>query len=245
MPWENHPLGHIMLSTNSNSSPRHFITSDRTSAGILFVSSFLIIFAMLHHPHGQGETLEELKTHMHSQQVLNQWVHGGAIALLALSFAAFSCLFTRLGHDRILNRLAILSFALGTIAMTAAATISGFIAPSLISRIHQPSEVETQTISWILAALRDGNRAFDEIGVASYSLGIGLFAICLLTKSNRNRVIGSLGLFLSITALAGLWTGHTGATIAGIQNFAYLYATWSIACGVALIRGRLNHDANS
>jgi len=209
---------------------------------MLIAASTLVVFAMMHHPTANGHTLEEFADHVHYEQALNQWVHGGAIALMVVMLCAFGWLFSRLGSRRLINRLALICFSAGTAAMTAAALVSGYITPFFLARVSQPSESEAKAIQFILGALRDGNRAFDELGVVTISVAVGCWSICLLSTKSRNWICAGLGGMTATAGLIGLLNGSTGATVHGIQLFAILLAVWSVACGVMLIRGRVAQE---
>lgn len=220
-------------------STKQSLYSDRIAGSILIGSSILAVFAMLHHPTGAGTTLDEFADHVHSQQHLNRWVHGGAIGLMMAMTCAYSWLFTRLGASRLVNRFALISFSTGALAMTTAALISGFITPYFLAKVHHPSSMETTVISIVLDVLRDSNRAFDELGVAAIAVAVGCWSWCMLTGKQRNWISGLLGCLVTIAGLWGLANGVTGASVSGVLVFACLLAAWSVTCGIALINRRI------
>lgn len=206
-------------------------------AGIVLISSsILTVFAMLHHPVAHSHNFEELVAEVRSFQIVNQWVHGGAIGLMMLMVLGVSYLGSRLGFERVLVRGAMVAFGVGAIAMVSAATVDGFAMPSFLMgfEIRRPSDVD---IGYqMLRILTSINRSCALIGVSSMSIGILQFGVAALYHPRRLHWLGWLGVLAGASGCVGLYAEFIRATAHGMIAFSLLVGAWLITVGIHLIR---------
>jgi hypothetical protein len=202
---------------------------------VLIITSMLMIFLMMHHPtshsHGMAKFMEDVE-HMQS---LNIVVHGGAIVILLLLAFCMSVLSSRLGTGSVFVRLAMIFYGAGILSMCAAATVSGFLVPGSLSTLAEATQPQLATGQQILALLRTINRTCDEFGVLGMSAGLFFWSLQMCLP-RRGRLVGFLGAIVGLIGIAGLLSGHLGATVHGVIAFVVLQGIWNSLVGIGLLR---------
>jgi hypothetical protein len=199
-------------------------------------ASILSVCFMVYHPrvhaHGMAEFVEAVRAEL----LVNGVVHGSLIALLAVLAAGYSVLTTRI--DGVLARMALVSFGLGVVCGTAAASINGLIMPQFVLAAARKSSVDLESIRPILDFCHAANQVCSRIWIVAAAAAVLLWSLALLKRSGPARTVGVLGALLGLTPLAALALGYLPMDVHGVLGFIVTQTIWSVAVGVLLIRGR-------
>jgi len=194
------------------------IFSNKRIATITFIGSGIMVFAMLHHPHGVSNDPFEI--------ALMKWVHASMMLLLILNTLGpirISHIVAANGQDMTLG---LLFYYLGLGSFLIATTMSGFVQTSLIELYKLDSE-EFSELSQFTTIL---NQVFAKLGVISFGAsGICLF-LTMISRPGLSRLLAItsaiVGSVLVITILAGVYLSVTTMTLLVILIIIW---HWSIA----------------
>lgn len=181
----------------------------RAAGWMLVGTGLLTILLMSRHPSSAIDIMTPL-------------VHGGLQAVLLVQLAALLIVARRWGEGLFLTT-GIMFFAAGVLAGLGAATINGFIAPSLAS--YPPDEIGHD----ILAFAWEANQALATLGVIAIGLAIAILSVRLWQDRRRGLAIAG-GLAGLVPALL-LAVGHIGMNLHGALLVYGTQAAWLIALG--------------
>jgi hypothetical protein len=197
----------------------------------LVMVSFMAMHPTLHH-HGNDEVAAEMK----QIASFNAFVHGTLIGLIALIWIGLWALVRRLGFDSLLVRIALGAYSLGVIAVSATATLNGFVTPSLVLKYADlPGGLETMRQAHDLAFAIE--QTTGKMGIVAMSLGVIAWSIVLVRGSAR--VTGALGIVLAGIPVLLLAVGHLKIDFHGFGLFVLTHAIWYVMVAVLLIRERI------
>lgn len=197
--------------------------ADVRAAGIvLLTAAALTVVAMSQHPAG-----------MHGATMLSSVVHAGMMVLLALMFVGFAVVSVQRGLDRLLVIIALTACGVSTFAHVGAATINGFIVPSLAMRPEPPGH-DIFLLCW------QANQALARLGVYATGIAYLAWSIDLLRGANlANRVIAVSGIAAAVLPALALGAGLLKMNVHGAFLVYTVHAAWAVAVGVQLVRGKL------
>lgn len=189
--------------------------------GSLFVSGIAVITLMLYHPTNFG--------------MLNAWVHGGMIGVIALSTLAITYLATGPSSGRVIRHSAAMLFLWGGILNVLAAAINGFVTPEVFEPLGDEVSPELRTFAWAL------NQTMARIAVIFHGVAMMLFGCQAILTPSRwlevpTRVFGVVAGVLSIGILVmhqGKLDVHTALVIYGLE------ALWLMLVGALLIEASI------
>lgn len=197
---------------------------DRVAGVCLCTAAALTVFTMAHHP-----------SHSHGGSSLGAIVHGVMIALLTLILYGFLHFSLRRGLEKPLILMGLVVYSVSAIGHVFAATINGFIAPSLSAKESVGHD--------ILILCWESNQAFARLGVFATGTAFVLWSIDFLWSRHglMNRAIGVVGI---ASGLGPAWILLDGRAMNVPTAFA-IYAThavWTVLIGVQLIRRQVIAD---
>ena len=140
---------------------------------------------------------------------------------------------------RSLIRAGAIAYAAGLMVMLGAAMISGFIIGELTNLTPHATTVDLQINVQLLTLCRVLNQTWANVGALAMSAGIALWSIDLLRSSGVARMIGMLGLAVSVVPAGALIFGIVHLDVHGMTVVVLLQATWNVAVGVGMVRGRI------
>jgi hypothetical protein len=224
--------------------------SSRNIAGLLLIgSSWLSLLLLIYHPLPRAKTYQELVDTFASQQLVNAIVHGGLIGLSWIMLVAMTYLVDVLRASRLLVRIALASFILGTLAMTSAAMISGFIVPDLVAKYarevekaasqpHQPSlEEHRRHLQQLTQLVHVVNQTCSRAGVLATALAILLWSLAMLHGTWAH--VGWLGTFAGLTLIVTLLLSYLPMNVHGMLAYVGVLTLWNSAVGWLLWRMRV------
>ncbi|MGE3250322.1 MAG: hypothetical protein AB7J28_10785 [Hyphomonadaceae bacterium] len=202
--------------------------AERAGAMALFVGAAIAIAVAALHPTGHAV--------LHGGEgpiaagSLSRWVHGAALAALALSLYGYAELSRALG-DKPLVRLAFVAFALGSIATLFAGTASGFISTPLLERAGAEQEGAHRAALLASAQLTARfNQGFALVEAAFAAAAIALWAAAW----PNGWIMRTLGLVAGLGLLAGLFSGHLTMDLHGFIVRVTALSAFTVGAGVWL-----------
>jgi len=212
-------------------------TEERIAGSALVAVAIILVFAMLHHPVPHASSFEEYVAEVAALQVINRLVHGSAIGLMLVLGTSLSYFATRLGVNRMSIRLGAITILVGSLAMIAAALVSGFIVPGYLEGLELDSADAAAQGKDTLRAMREINRCCDLLGVICLSFGMFQCGIAGLLRRQKLWGVGFVGVVGGLAGIMGVFVGYTQANVTGVMVFSLLFASWLILAGASLMRG--------
>lgn len=215
--------------------------STRYAGLALIAGPVLSVVAMTHHPTAGAAGTPERLAEMASEGTLSAIVHGALIALMLLVFWGLTRFAGILGWHSTAVQLAAIAYATGVVCMLGAATVSGFVAPSLAERYAQATPQEMEAAAPLFRFGFEVNQALAKIGATAQSVGILLWSWVLVLRAGAPkwvRAVGALGLAVGAFPVLGLVSGSLTLDVHGMLAVVLAQAVWTIAIGVWLVGSR-------
>lgn len=192
---------------------------------------------MAHHPsvqaHGLSEALEELR----GLATVSAWVHGIMIVLLYLQLAAFTEWSARLDLARPLVRTALLAYLCGTVLMSAAALVSGFVTPRIALVLPAQAAADPAAVVGLAALAQLFNQAFAHAAAVLSSLAIAAWSLTLVHGERWMRTLAVSGLLIGGGCALAVGCGLVPLNVPGMSLVAGLQGLWTVGAGIGLLRG--------
>lgn len=188
-------------------------------AGVLLP---LLVLAM--HPTGH-----DLAHDPHGRMLaVNHLVHGIAIACMPLLVAGLAGLCSLLQWS-LAATLAFATYCMATACNLVAATMSGFVAPRLLSG-GGPDDASMRLLHYT----HDINQAFAVLAVVATGLAFIAWGWALRRHEPRRTWLAALGAFVGGALAVGIVTGRLQLDVRGILVAAALQACWLLPLALAL-----------
>lgn len=188
--------------------------------------ALLIIFSMLHHPSIQEGSVISLSAGLSDIAFIGKVMHGVIIFLLLLLLYAFVEFSNCLRAIGIGSTAALIAFSGGSMAFIVAASINGFILPSLAADIAAEPP-EAQEVFKIIATLcMHANQFFAMFGTILSTSAIALWSASLVKLKSIHRITGVLGILLVLTIFTWALAGKLVLNIGGMTITAVIFCSW-------------------
>lgn len=214
---------------------KNALPDPRPYAVALVVCSVLTLAVMLHHPTISASGTDEVLVEIQSEQLLTKLVHGAMMVLVMIYHQCFSVFSVWLGAARSGVALAQLCLHLGLAGYLGAALVSGFVVPSLASRVSATAE----GVSTVLVALYSANQALAELGTIGFGAAIMIWGVLLLSMRRTaapTGIIGGIGLVAGTAMVLGLLASIWSLNVAGMTSTVVILGVWACAAAVWLWR---------
>jgi hypothetical protein len=200
--------------------------ADRIAGAAMIGAALLSMLAMAHHP-----------THVDSSGLV-EFVHAAMMVLSAVMACGFAHFALRRGFARPAILAGLVAYAIALFAGIGAATINGFVVPALAHHGDALGGRDVFLLAW------EGNQALARLGVFATAAAYALWSIDFLRRPGiEPRLIGGFGLAAGLVPAALLASGALDMRVAGAMLVYAASASWAIAVGQHLARGRLGEDA--
>lgn len=206
------------------------MTRDRQSAIALIVGSIAWIVTMVLHP--AGGSFEKIVRI--SSVIIG--THSLAIATIPLVLFGFWGLTARLGADRGLPLLALITYAFGSVAAMCAAVINGLTLPAFAKQFAEADPASRDAAHLVVDYGSTMNAGFARVFMAFTAIAVLLWSISILTTRTLPRWIGALGVAAGLTGLFLVLSGTLSVHVHDFGLFVFGYAVWTILVGVLLWR---------
>jgi len=187
---------------------------ERRAAVALLIGVVAPLFIMGMHPTGADITTGGARLVM-----INHLVHGVALAAQPVVFLGLLGLWRSLRSD--VATAALVFYAFGIVAILSAATLSGFVAPDLV------------TDRVLLGLTYELNQAFAKVSVAAIGASLILWGVALRFA----RLPAAAGVIIGAVLVLGVLTGWLHLSASGIVIVTLLQGIWIILVAAQLLRG--------
>ena len=194
-------------------------TQERRAAVALLIGVIAPLLIMGMHPTGADITTGGARLVM-----INHWVHGVALAAQPVVFLGLLGLWRSLRSD--VATAALVVYGFGIVAILSAATLSGFVAP----------EVVTDRV--LLGYTGQLNQGFAKVSVAAIGASLILWGAALWPIGGRGfaRLPAVAGVIIGAVLALGVLTGWLHLTAGGIVIVTLLQGVWIILVAAHLLR---------
>lgn len=214
-------------------------SSSRIAGSWIALASLLSVVVMAHHPTAVSRGLGGFVEEVQRGAVFNGAVHGILVALAAVLFCGFTFLASRLGMNSFAVRGGLVAYGMGLAAMTAAASLNGFILAEFVSHYHSSAAADLETMQHALRLIHAANQVCSRLGVVALSLAVVLWSASLARWPGLPRAVGILGAVAGGLPLVALLSGHLPMNVHGVLAFVVAQTVWDLAVAMLLIRNRV------
>lgn len=203
---------------------------DATAAAALIAGAIMGMVTMLLHPTGHRMAADFVH-----QAPLAVGVHALALAGVPILFFGALGLARRLGGGD-LAIMALVVYAFASVAVSIAATASGFLATDLMRRMATSGGVERVVLHELLDYTGSWNHAFARVFVVASSVAMVLWSIAILRSRALARWAGVLGVIVGVLTLLVSGFGHLRLDVHGFGAVVLAQAAWLISVGALMMR---------
>ncbi len=199
------------------------------NAGLsMIVGSLLGVITMVLHPAG-GDINHLIKI---SPVIISS--HTIAIISVPFIILGFWGLSKRIGMDRTLSVLALITASLGLFAALIAAATNGLTVPFFVDSLADSSQQKTEVAQVVLSYSFSLNKAFDFIFIGAICEAFLMWSVLLIKHKIFPKWIAVLGIALGLGFLIMLISGFTLVDLHGFRLFMFGIMAWTLAIGVKL-----------
>ena len=196
-------------------------TPERRAAGALLLGVLAPLLIMGMHPTGGDITRGGARLVM-----INHVVHGVALAAQPIVFLGLLGLWRSLRSDA--ATAALVFYAFGIVAILSAATLSGFVAPDLVSDRA------------LLGYTYELNQGFAKVSVAAIGASLILWGVALWARRGFARLPAAAGAIIGTVLVLGVLTGWLNLSASGIVLVTLLQGVWIVLVAMHLLREGVN-----
>jgi hypothetical protein len=187
------------------------------------------------HPSGHHGVMSPHEMNMLA--LLTRAVHALGIIGLPLSFLGCIAMTRQLASPDRLSVAALVVYAFAAIAIMIAASMSGFVFPSVMSKLVAGDPM-TDMRRLFLDYTFQLNQAFASVYVVGSCVAIVLWSIAILKTRQLAAGLGFYGVVLGFAIVAGLFSGKLALDVHGFGLVTFTQSIWFIIAGVLLLRAR-------
>ena len=197
----------------------------------LVIAAVASVITMAVHPSGHHGVMS--RREMEILGWLTRGVHGFAIASLPIAFLG------ALGLTRYLqasNRIAVSAlviYGFGLAAIMAAAAMSGFVAPTVMSQLvagDRMTDVRRLFLDYTFAL----NQAFASVFVVAGCAAVFLWSVAIWRSGLLWRGLAIYGLVLGLGIILIFLSGHLSLDVHGFGIVAFTQSIWFVLAGLGL-----------
>lgn len=211
--------------------------SGRWPGLVLIVAAAATVAGILHHPTGHGATGEELAASLVQAGPMLRLVHGAMIALLLAMSYGVTAHARRLGLDRDLVLLGLITFIAGILVMMPAPLLDGFVIPDFAARAERSADVMAAFPAVSLFAM-DMLLAFAKASSVLISFGIALLSLAMMRDRGAMRWFGLAGAIIVLPGAIAILMGHLQLNLHGMTVITLGWCLWFAGLGVLMLRAK-------
>lgn len=196
-------------------------TQERRAGIALLIGVIAPLLIMGMHPTGADITAGGARL-----VLVNHMVHGVSLAAQPVVFLGLLGLWRTLRSD--VATAALVFYAFGIVAILSAATLSGFVAPDLV------------TDRVLLGYTYELNQGFAKVSVAAIGASLVLWGAALWRIGGFARWPAAAGVIIGAVLALGVLTGWLHLSASGIVIVTLLQGIWIILVAAHLLRGGSN-----
>jgi hypothetical protein len=215
------------------------MTDDRKSGIALIAGSLGGILTMAIHPTGGTSPTPGLAAHLASVSAIAHSIALASMLVLFLGACGLTRRLTAFAGKPNPDRLAfagVVTFGFACVAILIAATVSGFIVPSILRHMVRDDAATVPQYHLIVDAVFQFNQAFARIYSVAASAAIALWSVSALRNGGMARGIALYGCVVASLLAAGIAVGHLRLDVHGMAVVVLGHAIWFILTGAQLCR---------
>jgi hypothetical protein len=207
------------------------MTDDRKAGIALIAGSLGLILTMAVHPTAGGSLTEEQVVHL---MRLSGFAHSLAIASTVALFLGACGLARRLAASDRYSFAAIVIFGFACIAIVMAASVSGFIIPSILKRMVRDDAANAHQWRIVIYGIFQINQAMAKIYSVGASIAMVLWSATSLRSGGLRRGAAIYGCIIAVLITIGVGSGHVQLDVHGMAAVGVGQAIWFIVVGLQL-----------
>ena len=188
---------------------------------------FMVVTMVLHPVGGSFEHLVSIIT-------IGRVSHIIAIISLPLVAYGFWGLARLLDHP--LANLSYFFMIFGLVAVMFAGAVNGLILMDFVERYRDASDETITSLKPFFRLIQSFNHAFDFIFIGAVCISTGLWSLVMLIMKSLPKLLGWMGIAITIAALVSLLAGVVFVDLQGFRVFIFGWVIWVTATGLVLIR---------
>jgi len=215
------------------------MTDDRKSGIALIAGSLGGIFTMAIHPTAGTSLSPGLAAHLASVSAIAHSIAMVSILVLFLGTCGLTRRLTTFTGTPNPDRLAfagVVTFGFACVAILIAATVSGFIVPTILRHMVRDGAATVPQYQLIVDAIFQFNQAFARIYSVAASAAIALWSVSALRNGGMARGIALYGCIVAALLAAGIAVGHLRLDVHGMAVVVLGHAIWFTLAGGQLCR---------
>ena len=215
------------------------MTDDRKSGIALLAGSLGGILTMAIHPTAGTSLSPGLAGHLASVSAIAHSLGIVSIVVLFLGACGLTHRLTAFTGTSNPDRLAfagVVTFGFACVAILIAATVSGFIIPSILRHMVRDGAAAASQYHLIVDAVFQFNQAFARIYSVAASAAIALWSVSALRHGGIARGIALYGCVVAALLAAGIAVGHLRLDVHGMAVVVLGHAIWFTLTGAQLCR---------
>lgn len=215
------------------------MTDDRKSGIALIAGSLGALFTMAIHPTGGASLTPGLAAHLAAVSAIAHSIAMVSILVLFLGACGLTRRLTAFTSTPDPDRLAfagVVTFGFAGVAILIAATVSGFIVPTILRHMVRDGAASVPQYHLIVDAVFQFNQAFARIYSVAASAAIALWSVSALRNGGMARGIALYGCVVAALLAAGIAVGHLRLDVHGMAAVVLGHAIWFILTGAQLCR---------
>jgi hypothetical protein len=208
-----------------------FMTDNRRAGIALIAGSLGFILTMAVHPTAGGSLTEEQVMHL---MRLSGVAHSLAIASAIALFLGACGLAQRLATSDRYSFAAIVIFGFACVAIIIAASVSGFIIPSILKRMVRDDAANAHQWRIVIYGIFQINQAMAKIYSVGASVAMVLWSVTSLRSGGLGRGAAIYGCIIAVLITIGVGSGHVQLDVHGMTAVGLGQAIWFIIVGSQL-----------
>ena len=215
------------------------MTDDRKSGIALIAGSLGGILTMAIHPTGGASMSPGLAAHLASVSAIAHSIALASVLVLFLGTCGLTLRLTAFAGKPNPDRLAfagVVTFGFACVALLIAATVSGFIVPSILRHMARDGAATVSQYHLIVDAIFQFNQAFARIYSVAASAAIALWSVSALRNGGMARGIAIYGCIVAALLATGIAVGHLRLNVHGMAVVVLGHAVWFTLAGAQLCR---------
>ncbi|HEY2807444.1 MAG TPA: hypothetical protein VGI91_01500 [Steroidobacteraceae bacterium] len=213
--------------------------TDRKLACAFALCGLASLALLANHPSGAAHDFAGVLREEAANQLVDGIVHGGFIFVLAALIVCFLLLARRLGADRVLVTVTLVTFCIGSAALMASMLVDGLVIPAVAARyvgVAAPANVAAAKALFVFAGTLI--TFLMPLGIAFQSISLLSLGGLLIAGPPRRRAAGIFGVGAGALILAAI-VGTAGGAAHVLLGSIVLIAVWYFILAALLWRAPL------
>jgi hypothetical protein len=208
--------------------------TDQRKSGIAIIAGEIgAIITMAIHPVGQASITVEQANRL---AIISGFAHSLALVSVLVTFIGAIGLARHLWSDDRYSLAALVTFGFACVAVMIAASVSGFMTPTLLKHMLRDDPSATHQWHIVIDALVQINQAMSKIYSVGTSLAIVLWSVAALRNGGLNRALAIYGVVIAALITILIAAGHLRLDVHGMAIVAFTQALWFVFAAARLYR---------